>query len=90
MFGSSRYEGLVRLTTDEGPTGLVCDDENSWSLDEANIVCMQLFGTTASSTTSSVCITVLSGHHLIVVDSKPSKDYISGWPCDMGRTSCAQ
>ena len=55
MFGSSKYEGLVRLTTDEGPTGLVCDDDDQWSLTEANIVCMQLFGTTANSTTSTVC-----------------------------------
>lgn len=59
MFGgSSEYEGLVRLTTDEGLTGLVCNDEDSWSLTEANIVCMQLFGTAAISTTSTVCITM--------------------------------
>ena len=57
--GSSKYEGLVRLTTDKGLTGLVCNDEDSWSLTEANIVCMQLFGTTAKSTTSTVCITLL-------------------------------
>jgi len=55
MFGgSTKYDGLVRLTTDEGLTGLVCNDEDSWSLTEANVVCMQLFGTTARSTTSSV------------------------------------
>ena len=56
--GSTKYDGLVRLTTDEGLTGLVCNDGDSWSLTEANIVCMQLFGTAASSTTSSVCITL--------------------------------
>ena len=55
MFGgSTKYDGLVRLTTDEGLTGLVCNDKDSWSLTEANIVCMQLFGTKARSTTSSV------------------------------------
>lgn len=59
MFGSSKYDGLVRLTTDEGFTGLLCNDEDTWSLTEANIVCMQLFGTTAMSTTSPVCVTVL-------------------------------
>ena len=59
MFGSSTYEGLVRLTTDEGLTGLVCNDEATWGLTEANIVCMQLFGTAAISTTSTVCIIML-------------------------------
>ena len=71
MFGgATKYDGLVRLTTYEGLTGLLCDDEGTWSLTEANIVCMQLFGTTAKSTTSSVCInTVLSVYYLTVVDS---------------------
>ena len=86
--GSTKYDGLVRLTTDEGLTGLVCNDKDSWSHREANIVCMQLFGTTARSTTSSVCITLFSlciihyPRQLRIVGL-----YFSGWLCDMGGTS---
>ena len=67
VFGATKYEGLVQLKIDNGSAGLVCNDENSWDLTAASILCVQLFGTTAKSITSSVeaiitlfCITMLS------------------------------
>ena len=88
--GSTKYDGLVRLTTDEGLTGLVCNDGDSWSLREANIVCMQLFGTTARSTTSSVCTsTILFSLCIIHCPRQLRIGWIIflGWLCDMGGTS---
>ncbi|XP_065911543.1 scavenger receptor cysteine-rich domain superfamily protein-like [Dysidea avara] len=54
VLGATKYEGLVQLTTTDGSAGLICNNEDSWDMTAASILCLQLFRTTARSITSSV------------------------------------
>ncbi|KAJ9578455.1 hypothetical protein L9F63_005325, partial [Diploptera punctata] len=40
--GPGPWEGYIEIQGPDGGWGLVCDDKNSWTIEEANVVCHQL------------------------------------------------